>query len=199
MHTQVLGLLSKCNALATDQLQPAAEEAAKALYDVPLLKSELLQAGLLRTDTLSEMRRLRDEVEEERKAHLHELNRVNAKAAEAAEQSAFQMTLQTSQITNLSTELRLVKEELVEWQVACEQHAHTCSPSLTPHPHHMPSADVRESVDMNAREPVDPARWQSGKIRLANGKDRREQHAAMLATEGKAPSAIINRTVSVNY
>ena len=113
---EALGLLAEVTGAWDGELSPQADAASQAVRDVPNLKEDLLQAGLLRSETLALLRSVRDAADDERQKHLRELSAAQKKAAQDAEQAAFAQQLQASQIANLNRELAKANEELDNWR-----------------------------------------------------------------------------------
>jgi len=98
------------------ELQPEVDDASEAVHELPRLREDLLQAGLLRAETLSQLRMVRDAAEEERHKHLAEISAANMKVAQTSEQAAFTTELQASQLAQVTKELAEANDELMNWR-----------------------------------------------------------------------------------
>ena len=113
---EALGCIDTLVAFCRDELQPEADAAWSAVHELPRLREDLLQAGMLRSDGMAQLQRARDEAEAERQRLLDEVAAVNAKLAYASEQAAFTTELQASQLTQLTMEFTECNEELQNWR-----------------------------------------------------------------------------------
>ncbi len=113
---EVLGRLASLEAFCAAELQPEVESASEALHELPRLREDLVQAGLLRAEGLSQLQRVRDEADAERQRHLNEISAANMKVAQVSEQAAFTTELQASQLAQVTKELAEANEELQNWR-----------------------------------------------------------------------------------
>ena len=113
---EALGCIDTLVAFCRDELQPEADAAWSAVHELPRLREDLLQAGMLRSDGMAQLQRARDEAEAERQRLLDEVAAVNAKLAYVSEQAAFTTELQASQLTQLTMEFTECNEELQNWR-----------------------------------------------------------------------------------
>lgn len=97
-------------------LQPLADEANASNHEVPLLREELMQASLQRSETLQKLQMVQDAADEERRRHQREYAALSKKATQDEEQAAFTMDMQASQIEGMRRELGLCTEELENWR-----------------------------------------------------------------------------------
>ena len=92
-------------ALCRDVLQPLVDEAHNANNELPLLQEELLNASLMRAETLAKLREVQDAAADERQKHLHEMSMISKAFTEHKEQSTFQAELAQSQLASYSQQI----------------------------------------------------------------------------------------------
>ena len=113
---EALGCFDTLVAFCRDELQPEANAAWLAVQEMPRLREDLLQAGMVHSDGMAQLQRARDEAEAERRRLLDEVAVVNAKLAKVSEQAAYTTELQASQLTQLTMDFTECNEELQNWR-----------------------------------------------------------------------------------
>jgi hypothetical protein len=115
----LVAVASSLDATATfsgDVLQPLVDEAAASHKEVPLLREELLHAGLARTETLGDLQRHLDTADQERQAHAAEMAALSKTVVQEREQAAVTSQMQATQLEQFKRELVDANEELTNWR-----------------------------------------------------------------------------------
>lgn len=138
----VLSAVDDLNALSAEMLQPLVDEAADSHRELPLIREELLQTSLQRTETLSKLRMAQDAADAERQQSQREVQMISKQAAQQKEEADFAMKIKQEQLELALAELAEANEELANWRSGNirlsnakawrEQRAGSTTPGATP-------------------------------------------------------------------